>query len=145
MEETLERHVSTVGLTLRLLVNRGIHSCAVAVLPRRIHNPHLTGHDLDRGSFFAFAILPLPSLQLPFDVDVTTLGQIFAADLCQSPEADDSEPLYAFLPRALSVFPTLVDRDTKRSDWLALRSEPDFWRSTKESDENDFIHTLRHR
>lgn len=69
---------------------------------------------------------------------MAALAQVFAADLGQSPEANDSKPFDSFLAGALRVFPTLVDRYAERADGLTLRSEPYFWRPAQEPDKNDF-------
>jgi hypothetical protein len=74
---------------------------------------------------------------------MAALVKILTADLRQTAEADDSEPLDAFLPRTLQVLPTLVDRHTERADRFALLTEPDLRRLAKEPDQNDFVYTLR--
>jgi hypothetical protein len=75
---------------------------------------------------------------------MAALVKILTADLRQTAEADDSEPLDTFLPRTLQVLPTLVDRHTERADRFALLTEPDLRRLAKEPDQNDFVYTLRH-
>src|SRR6185312_478426 len=91
-----------VGALLVALARCPALAVATVLLPRPKHL-HFVGNDIGRVALDAFLVRVFVSAQLTFDVNLSTLGQIFASDFRQPAEHFDTVPLGAFL-----LFATLL-------------------------------------
>src|ERR1019366_5170689 len=98
----------------------------------------------DCRALFAFSAFPLPGLQPAFQVNMPAGTQVFTANLRQTGEADDLEPLHALPGSACWVFPPLVNRKAERTDGLALLAEFEFRRITQKPYQSYSVYTLAH-
>src|SRR5690606_16851335 len=102
---------------------------------------HLFRHDLGGVAILAaFLVLPLACLDAAFDINGTTLAQVFAGDLCKTVVEHDAVP-FGFLAALarVAVFPLRGGGQRDITDRGALWRIPDFGIAAKVADENDFI------
>ena len=95
----------------------------VAIFVGRIQDLESARHNLRDGSSLSLAVFPSSGLKTALDEHVTSLMKIVSADLSQSAERHDADPLDPLLSRPGRILPLFVDRHAELRDGLPVRRE----------------------
>jgi len=148
--EKLEGNVvSRCGRGTRVSTRRPAPTFGLAGIRLRFIDPlppgrtqELYGQRVDFGgaALLAFFVLPLASLQAPFDVDRTALREVLTTMLSGSTPDNYSMPFSLFdLVAAILVRPVLTGREAEIRNRLAVLRVTEFGVSPEVADQNDLV------